>query len=167
MGGEGEEPPPPLLNWTSGRWRRDLELKAVVAVAGDASEQERVEVCVCLGERAYRDCWSTGAAGSGALSSESRAGGVGGGVGGGGGWVGLRGRRRRGEIQRFVAAVTSERGRECRKETREDDRRSVTHLEASTHKRTREHFEPTINDRTVKKNSADVNRLFGRVFLLL
>ena len=50
MGGEGEEPPPPLLNWTSGRWRRDPELKAVVAVAGDASEQERVEVCVCLGE---------------------------------------------------------------------------------------------------------------------
>jgi hypothetical protein len=81
MGGEGEEPPPPLLNWTSGRWRRDLELKAVVAVAGDASEQERVEVCVCLGERAYRDCWSTGAAGSGALSSESRAGGEGWGTG--------------------------------------------------------------------------------------
>jgi hypothetical protein len=48
MGGEGEEPPPPLLNWTSGRWRRDPELKAVVAVAGDASEQERVEVCVCV-----------------------------------------------------------------------------------------------------------------------
>jgi hypothetical protein len=32
------------------------------------------------------------------------------------------------------------------------ERRSVTrYLEASTHKRTREHFEPTINDRTVKK----------------
>jgi hypothetical protein len=62
------------LTGSSERWRRDPELKAVAAVAGDASEQESGR-CVCVwGERAYRDCWSTGAAGSGALSPESRAG---------------------------------------------------------------------------------------------
>jgi hypothetical protein len=46
------------LTGPSGRWRRDPELKAMAAIAGDASEPERVELCVCLGgERAYRDCW--------------------------------------------------------------------------------------------------------------
>ena len=74
MGGEGEEPPPPLLNWTSGRWRRDPELKAVAAVAGDASEQERVEVCVFGVGSALTGTVGALAAGSRALSPESRTG---------------------------------------------------------------------------------------------
>jgi hypothetical protein len=130
------------LTGSSERWRRDPELKAVAAVAGDASEQESGR-CVFGGERAYRDCWSTGAAGSGALSPESRAGGEGWGTGEAAGSRCLSPQLRASGEGNAGRRQDQERGYE---------RRSVTrYLEASTHKHTREHFEPTINDRTVKK----------------
>jgi hypothetical protein len=137
MGGEGEELSPPPLNWT---------VRALAPGSGAKSDggyrrrRERAGeggvVCVFgWGARLPGLLDQALATGSGALSPESRAGREGWGYG---------------ERRRDLEACRRSRERasnETHDQERGYERRSVMrHLEASTHKRTREHFEPTIND---------------------